>query len=110
MITFRWLLKGDALAALGHVSEANIWLRTALGSALDHGEKFLLWRIHYSLGRNYHNLNQEKKAIPELQIARKHIETLGSTVHDPLLRENFLNRANRMIERVWRGADLPPRR
>lgn len=93
VISFLWKLKGEALAALGCTDEAISYLREAIENARAVGERFLLWRLHASLGRLYRNLDQPASAEQELSSAGKLIEDLAATVPDKAPRDSFLHGA-----------------
>ena len=100
VITFLWKLKGDALAATGHTDEALSLLQAATENARAAGERFLLWRLHASLGRLYRKTNRRPEAEGELATARQLIQELADTVPAAELRESFLRRAHGMLEPV----------
>jgi adenylate cyclase len=94
VITFLWKLKGEALAALGHTEEAHTLLLTAIENAQATGERFLLWRLHASLGKLYCAIGQQSEAEKEFSNAYELIQELADTVPDGELRDNFLRRAH----------------
>jgi len=93
VITFLWKLKGEALAAMGRTDEACFLLRGAVENARATEERFLLWRLHASLGRLYHAIDRQPEAEVELSHARELVEELADTVPDGELRDNYLWRA-----------------
>jgi tetratricopeptide (TPR) repeat protein len=93
VITFLWKLKGEALAALGHMEEAHNLLQAAAENAEVAGERFLLWRTHASLGRLLSATGRQSAAEKELATARVLVEELAETVPEGELRDNFLRRA-----------------
>jgi adenylate cyclase len=97
VITFLWKLKGEALAAMGHADEAGSLLRAAMENAQATGERFLLWRIHASLGRLYRATGRQPEAEAEYSTARQLIQELAGTVPDQALRDRFVRRAHRML-------------
>lgn len=97
-ITFLWKLKGEALVVMGQAEKAVPLLRTAIEYAQTQGERFLLWRIHASLGRLYRAMNLQKEARKEIAAARKIIEELKATLPDKALMDNFLQGANNKLE------------
>ncbi len=97
MITFLWKLKGEALAAMGNLDEAILLLRAALENTRTTGERFLLWRIHASLGRLYRAMNRPAEAEAEFSTACKLVQELADTVPEAMLRENLVQRACRML-------------
>jgi adenylate cyclase len=97
VITFLWKLKGEALATMGRTDEACFLLRGAIENAQATGERFLLWRLHGSLGRLYRAMGQEPEAEKERSEARELIEALGATVPDETLKDNFIQAAYGMF-------------
>jgi adenylate cyclase len=97
VITFLWKLKGEALAAMGHPDEASSLLRAAMENAQATGERFLLWRIHASLGRLYRATGRQLEAEEKFSTARQLIQELAGTVPDEALRDRFLRRAGGML-------------
>jgi tetratricopeptide (TPR) repeat protein len=93
VITFLWKLKGEALSAMGHPEEACSLLQAAIKNARATGERFLLWRIHASLGRLYCAMNRQSEAEEQFSTARELIEELADTVPDEAVKDNFLQRA-----------------
>ncbi len=89
VITFLWLLKGKAFAAIGRTEEAEILLQAAAANAQKTGERFLLWRIHGTLGQLYLTMGQSAKAAHETSTAGRLIEEIAATVSDNELRQNF---------------------
>jgi tetratricopeptide (TPR) repeat protein len=101
VITFLWKLRGEALAALGQIDEAETLLRAALKNAQKNGERFLLWTIHASLAKLYKTSGKQTEANHELSTAKELIHELADTVPNGLLRDNFLQRAR------WRLRSSP---
>jgi adenylate cyclase len=93
VITFLWKLKGEALCATGHSEEACALLQAAIEHARATGERFLLWRVHASLGRLYGAMNRRSEAETEFSTARKLAEELADTIPDEALKDNFVQRA-----------------
>jgi DNA-binding SARP family transcriptional activator len=93
VITFLWKLKGEALAAMGHPDEANSLLRAAIENARATGERFVLWRVHASLGWLYHTTDRQTEAEGAFSTARRLIQELADTLPGGVLRDNFLQRA-----------------
>ncbi|MFQ5873720.1 MAG: hypothetical protein ACE5JL_07950, partial [Dehalococcoidia bacterium] len=94
VITFLWKLKGEALAAMGRTEEACSLLRAAIENARAMEERFLLWRLHTSLGRLCRAMNRQSEAEEEFSTARQLIKELADTVPDGELRNSFLQRAH----------------
>ncbi|MBS3784377.1 MAG: tetratricopeptide repeat protein, partial [Anaerolineae bacterium] len=97
VITFLWKLKGEALAAMGHMEEARTLLQAAIENAQATGERFLLWRLHAGLGRLCRATNRPSEAQKAFATARACIQELAGTVPAGELRNGFLQRA---LERV----------
>jgi tetratricopeptide (TPR) repeat protein len=93
-IPFLWKLKGDALAVMGRTEEALSLLQVAIESAQAPGARFLLWRLHASLGRLHGKANRQPEAEGEFATARQLIQELAETLPTPKLREGFLRRAH----------------
>jgi tetratricopeptide (TPR) repeat protein len=98
VITYLWKLKAEALAAMGRAEEACPLLRAAVENARATEERFLLWRVHGSLGRLYRDMGHREAAENELSAARGLIDELAATVPDEALRENFVQRAHNILE------------
>jgi DNA-binding SARP family transcriptional activator/Flp pilus assembly protein TadD len=95
VITFLWKLKAEALAAIGNMDEAGNLLRVARRNAQEKGEQFLLWRIHASLGRLYDAIGHHEDAQEEFMTARQLIVELAATIPDEVLKQKFLEGANK---------------
>jgi tetratricopeptide (TPR) repeat protein len=93
VITFLWLLKGEALAAMGHADEAAALLRAAIENARTTGERFLLWRAQATLGRLYRATGRQAEAGEEFSTARALIEEIAVTIPDEALQDNFRRQA-----------------
>jgi tetratricopeptide (TPR) repeat protein len=94
---FLWLLKGDALAAAGKPKDAHLLLQAAVDNAQAPEERFLLWRIHASLGSLRTAMHHREEAKYHFVSARQLIEELAQTIPDKALRNNFLHRADSMF-------------
>jgi tetratricopeptide (TPR) repeat protein len=97
VISFLWKVKGEALAAIGDTEAAYSLLRTAIENARLTGERFLLWRLHASLGRLVHVMGRPSEAEQEFSNARELIQELADTVPDGELRDTFLQRAHERL-------------
>jgi tetratricopeptide (TPR) repeat protein len=93
VITYLWKLKGEVLTAIGHTDEAESLLRAALDNARVTGERFLLWRVHASLGRLYRTTGHQETAEKEFSTARALIEEMAATIPDEALKSSFLQGA-----------------
>jgi hypothetical protein len=85
------------LAATGHTEEAHKLMLAAIENARATGERFLLWRLHASLGRLYHAMDRLPEAETELSTARGLVAELAGTVPEGEIRDHFLQRANAMV-------------
>ena len=99
MIAHLWHLRGEALAALGRMEEAESVLCSARDAAQRQGMRPLLWRICVTLGKLYRTQAQREQAEEAFSLARTIIEELAGSVPDGELRDNFLRRTQ---------AQLPP--
>jgi tetratricopeptide (TPR) repeat protein len=93
VITFLWKLKGEAFGATGRADEAESLLRAALENAQSTKERFLLWRVHASLGRLYCTVGQPEAAEKEYSAARALIDEMAATIPDEALKDGFLQGA-----------------
>ena len=91
------LLRGEALAALGRLDEAQAALLDAREGAREQGRRPLLWRSHSSLGKLYRTLERAAEAEEAFAAARALIHELAAPLRDESLREQFLQRALAMI-------------
>jgi DNA-binding SARP family transcriptional activator/Flp pilus assembly protein TadD len=98
VITFLWKLKGEALAALGQVKYAISLLHAALENAHAQNERFLLWRVHASLGQIHSASNRKKEAQEAFSSARELINELAATIPDQTLKDNFLQGAYKRLD------------
>ncbi len=89
VITFLWKLKAEALAANGRTENALSLLHSAIENAQTSGERFLLWRIHASLGGLYHTMGRKEAAEKEFLAARTLIDEFAATVPDKTLKDQF---------------------
>jgi hypothetical protein len=98
VITFLWKLKGQALAAIGHTEDALVLLRAAIDNARAAKERFLLWRVHASLGGIYRTMGHQEVAETECTTARELIEELAATIPDDALKDSFLQGAYNTLD------------
>jgi tetratricopeptide (TPR) repeat protein len=82
VIPHLWKLRGEALAGLGQMPEAETALRAAQEAAHAQGLRPLLWRICVSLGRLYQNQERQEIAEQVFSSARSTIEELTANVPD----------------------------
>jgi tetratricopeptide (TPR) repeat protein len=98
VITFLWKLKGEALAAKGDTEAACSLLQAAIENAQATGERFLLWRLHASLGHLCRAAGRQSEAEQAFSTARASIKELASTIPRGEMRDDFLHRAQRRLE------------
>jgi tetratricopeptide (TPR) repeat protein len=98
VITFLWKLKGEVLAASGRTEAACSLLHAAIENAQAAGERFLLWRVHASLGRLYRTMGQQEVAEKEFSAAYELIGELAATIPDEALKSNFLQGAYNALD------------
>jgi tetratricopeptide (TPR) repeat protein len=89
IITYLWVLKAQALAALGQAEEANNLLGAALENVQAVGERFLLWQIHARRGQLYRTMGDQEGAEKDFSVARAQIDELTASITDETLKENF---------------------
>jgi len=94
VITYLWKLKAEALATTGQLDDARTLLCAARKNAQDYGERFLLWRIHGSLGKLYRRMDCKQASEKELLQAQAIIDELSTTLQDQKLKQNFLAHAS----------------
>ena len=94
VISFLWQLESEALALMGRIDGAQTLLQAAAENTEATGERFLLWRLHASLGRLYRTMDRPSEAEIEVATARELVAELADTVADADLRDNFLRRAH----------------
>ncbi|MCP4418418.1 MAG: hypothetical protein GY805_17505, partial [Chloroflexi bacterium] len=97
VVTFLWMLKAKALAALGHEEDACALLQSAIENARATGERFLLWRVHASRGRICHDMEQLAESEKEFSAARTLIDELAATAPDEALKDGFLLSASSIL-------------
>ena len=99
VIPYLWKLRGEAMAALHRVTEAEETLRIAQESALSQGLQPLLWRIYIAFGRLYQTQGRHEEARQAFDSARKTIAELAAPIQDEKLRETFLSTASLWLPR-----------
>ncbi len=102
-----WKLRGEALAALGRIAEAETMLRVAQEAAQAQRLRPLLWRICVTLGKLYQAQGRLEEAEQALATARALIEELAADVPDERLRAHFFSQATTMLPQKHA---LPPGR
>jgi adenylate cyclase len=100
VITFLWKLKGEALIILGEMEEAHTLLQAAVENAQATGERFLLWRLHESLGQLYHAVDRQPEAEAEFSTVCELVTELADTVPEGGMRDHFLQRAHSMVDKI----------
>src|SRR5437899_12610746 len=81
-----WKVRGEALAALGRVAEAETMLRAAQEAAHAQGPRPLLWRNSLAIGKLYQTQGRREEAEQAFSTARALIEELAANVPDEHLR------------------------
>jgi class 3 adenylate cyclase/tetratricopeptide (TPR) repeat protein len=94
VVTYLWKLKADALVASGRVEDTGeekvlSLLHAAIRNAEAAGERFLMWRLHASLGKLHRILGNQEAAEREFATARALIDELAATIPDESLRKGF---------------------
>ena len=92
-----WLLRGEALHALGRAPEAERALLSAASVAQTQGLAPTYWRAQIALGQLYRSRNQRDLAEAAFAAARATIEQLAIDLPDATLREQFRARASAQI-------------
>jgi DNA-binding NarL/FixJ family response regulator len=91
------LLRGEALAALRRVVEAEEALEAARAGTLRHGARPLLWRVHVALGRLYRTQDRQGDAERAFRDASTVIEELAAGIPDDTIRETFRRAATAQL-------------
>ena len=86
-------LRAQALAALGHLDDAEAELQGTLPVASKQGQRWMLWRLHADLGSVYRAMGRRDAAEREFSSARTIIQDLANHVPEGALRDNFLKQA-----------------
>jgi tetratricopeptide (TPR) repeat protein len=86
-------LRGQALAVLGRMDEAETEFQAALTSAQAQGALPLAWRICAALGQLYADNHRSEAANEQFAAARQIVEQLATRIPDPALRAGFVSRA-----------------
>ena len=97
VITYLWMLKGEALMANGDLENARLHFQAAIENAHANGERFLIWRIHIHLGNLFRTIGNNEAARKEFVLARAQIDELAATITDETLKENFRYGACNML-------------
>jgi len=94
------LLRGETLAHLDRLGQAEANMQSALHLCQEQGGKMGVWRIQLALGQLYRARADSDRAEEAFTAARTMIEKLATTIPDNDLRENFYRRAFAMIPRA----------
>ncbi len=94
VIPYLWQLKAQALAATGQPEEASSLLQVAVQHAQVPGARFLLWRLHASLGHAHGTMGQAAEADAHFSTARLLVDELADTIRVQALRDGFLRGAH----------------
>ncbi|MCP5098948.1 MAG: hypothetical protein GY943_25635, partial [Chloroflexi bacterium] len=89
VISFLWKLKAEALATIGQTEDACTLLNEAIKNAQAANERYLLWRIHASLGQLHHMMGHLTTAECEYATARSLIDEMANAIADAGLQERF---------------------
>jgi ATP/maltotriose-dependent transcriptional regulator MalT len=92
-----WHLRGQALAALGRMKEAQDVLEAGREAAHAQEKRPILWRIQLSLGKVYQAQGRRKEAEAAFVAARALVEELAAHLADTTLRDIFLKGANALL-------------
>jgi ATP/maltotriose-dependent transcriptional regulator MalT len=87
------LVRGQALAQLGRIAEAEVTLRWAIEDAGNRGLLPIVWRSHLALGRLLRTQRRYEDAERELLAAQQTIDHLAERIPDVDVRGSFLDRA-----------------
>jgi DNA-binding SARP family transcriptional activator/tetratricopeptide (TPR) repeat protein len=97
VVSFLWLIKGEALAKMGRLGEARDILLDGRDHTREAQERFLLWRFHAALAHLNQTMGKDMAAATETAAARALIEEMAATVTDERLAEGFKLRAFAML-------------
>jgi tetratricopeptide (TPR) repeat protein len=97
VITYLWLLKGEAFHRLGLFDEAISFLQAAINNAQKMVEMFLLWRAHASLGKVYLSTNLPDAAEQEFLTSRSIVKRIAASALDPVIEKKFIKAANNTL-------------
>jgi adenylate cyclase len=87
-------LRGQALADLERMDEAEAEFQMALKAAQQQGSLPLQWRLHQSLGDLYQHLDRPEDAGREVLTVRAIVAELAANIPDATLRTHFVQAAN----------------
>lgn len=94
-----WKLRGEALAALGRLDEAEAALLAACAAARQLGARPLLWRIHLAFAELLRAERRHAEAGQELAAARSVVAALFPLIPEGSSREDFVRLARERIPR-----------
>jgi adenylate cyclase len=97
VIPYLWQLKAQALAAMGQPEEASSLLQVAVQHAQVPGARFLLWRLHASLGHAHGTMGQTAEADAHFSTARLLVDELADAIRVQPLRDGFLRGAHGLL-------------
>ena len=92
-----WKLRGEALAALGRIEEAETTLQAAQEAARAQSLRPRLWRICITLGKLYQTQARREEAEQAFSAACALIEELAANIPDEHLRAHFLSQATALL-------------
>jgi len=90
-------LRGEALAALQRLAEAEFVFNAALEIAQTQGARPAQWRICLALGNLYQAQERKLEAEEMFTMARTLIDELAATVPHELLRDTFQSKASALL-------------
>jgi len=93
-------LRGEALAALQRIEEAEAAFKAAHEIAIVQGVRPVQWRMCVALGNLYQTQRRNTEAEQAFATARALIEELAVTIADEPLRDNFLHLATAMLPHI----------
>jgi len=97
VIPYLWHLKAKALVAMGQLEAAGSLLEAAVENAQVPEARFLLWRLHASLGHVHGTMGQTAEAEAHFLTARQLVDELADTIPAQDLREGFLRGAHGLL-------------
>jgi adenylate cyclase len=97
VIPYLWKLKAEALAATQQPEEAYSLLQAAVRNAEGVGLRFLLWRLHASLGLVQAAMGHAAEAEAHFSTARQLVDELADTIRAQDLRDGFLRGAHWLL-------------
>lgn len=92
-----WHARGEALAQLGHGSEAVEVLEQARATARAQSARGRLWRVELSLARALRSVGRREDAERVVASVRTTLEDLAAAIEDDQLRSGFERATSRLI-------------